>query len=355
MILEAEEKILACSERGSKVGIVSKSFTRSRGPGESSSKVQKDRGKLEPKIKVSKPAIDLSDTLQQNPTVTAKVASYKKQLLKDFENPSLNWQNESVETKPHFACNANFDIRTDAHPRDHDTRAGINETPYDEIEMPFNQRRSSASSNNKTALHEYLQRQGRNEYINLASQIAYDGQNIAFIFNENQICWLMNESPYDERRLEVLRASCVGQPREMVNLFCALMKSITTSQRIEKALGRLRQRYSVSGGLTSEPKIIAIPNGSKVAFNAISIKMYNEDLNKLEVYAFAHNEVDKLSGQLLIDTASRLRNLLKRRYRGYLDKKGLIMSRPGFDSLRDFVAHEIDMMSSEYAQAFFKI
>ena len=30
------------------------------------------------------------------------------------------------------------------------------------------------------------------------------------------------------------------------------------------------------------------------------------------------------------------------------------MSRPGFDSLRNFVAHEIDMITSEYAQAFFK-
>ena len=178
--------MLACSERGPKIGSVSKSFPRSRWPGESSSKVQKDRGKLEPKIKISKPAIDLTDTVQQNPPVTAKVASYKEQMLKDFENPSLNWQNESVETKPHFDCITNFDIRTDARPRDHDTRPGINSAPYDEIEMRFNQRRSSASSNNETALHEYFQRQGRNEYINLASQIAYDGQNIAFIFYENQ-------------------------------------------------------------------------------------------------------------------------------------------------------------------------
>ena len=322
--LEAEEKMLACSERGSKIGSVSKSFTRSRWPGESSSKVQKKHGKLEPKIKIAKPGINLTDTVQHNPFVTAKVASYKEQILKDFENPSLNWQNESVETKPHFTCNMNFDSCTDARPRDRDTRAGINSAPDDEIKMRFDQRRSSAPSNNETALHEYLQRQGRNEYINLASQIGYDGQNIAFIFYENQIRRLMNESPYDERRLEVLRASCVGQPREMVNLFCAPMKSITTSQRIEKALGRLRQRYGVSGGLTSEPKIIAIRNGSKVAFNASSMKMYNEDLNTLEVYAFAHDEVDKLSGQLLIDTASRLPNLLKRRYLDYLDKKGLI-------------------------------
>ena len=57
----------------------------------------------------------------------------------------------------------------------------------------------------------YLERQGRNEFINLASQITYDGTNLALVFYENQIRKLMYESPCDERRLEVLRASCIGQ------------------------------------------------------------------------------------------------------------------------------------------------
>ena len=93
----------------------------------------------------------------------------------------------------------------------------------------------------------------------------------------------MNESPCDERKLEVLRAACVGEPREMVNLFCAPMKSMTTAQRIENALDRLRQRYGASSGLTSEPKVIAMQHGAKVNFTASSLKMYNEDLNTLEV------------------------------------------------------------------------
>ena len=129
--------------------------------------------------------------------------------------------------------------------------------------------------------------------------MGYDGTNIAFVFFENQVRRLMDESPYDERRLEVLRASCSGPPREMVNLFCAPMRSMTTSQRIEKALDRLRQRYGVSGGLTSEPKIMAIRHGVKVSFNATSLKLSNEDLITLEVYAYAHDEYEKLSGQLL--------------------------------------------------------
>ena len=55
----------------------------------------------------------------------------------------------------------------------------------------------------------------------------------------------MNENPYDEHRLDVLRAACVGQPHEMVNQFCAAMKSMTTAQRFKKALDRLRQHYVV--------------------------------------------------------------------------------------------------------------
>ena len=78
---------------------------------------------------------------------------------------------------------------------------------------------------------------------------------------------------------------------------------MSTSQRIEKAIDRLRQRYGVSGGLTTEPQIIAIRNGPKVIFNATSLKSFNEDLNTLEVFAYAHDEVEKLSGQLMLDVA----------------------------------------------------
>ena len=42
---------------------------------------------------------------------------------------------------------------------------------------------------------------------------------------------------------------------------------MSTSKRIEKALDRLRQRYIVSGGLTSEPKIAKIRTGHRVAMS----------------------------------------------------------------------------------------
>ena len=213
---------------------------------------------------------------------------------------------------------------------------------------------NAAAASSNSVFKQYLERHGRNDFINLAAQIGYDGRNIAFVFYENQIRKLMSKSPCDKRKLEVLRASCSGQPCEMINLFLAPTKNMSTSQRIEKAIDRLRQRYGVSGGLTTEPQIIAIRNGPKVIFNATSLKSFNEDLNTLEVFAYAHDEVEKLSGQLLLDVANRLPGVLKRRYLDCLDQSGLNLDRPGFESLRSFVLQELNVMMSDYAQTFFK-
>ena len=205
-----------------------------------------------------------------------------------------------------------------------------------------------------SVVHNYLERQDRNEYINLASQINYNGSNIAFVFYENQIRKLMEESPFGKRRLEVLRASCVGEPREMVNLFFAPFKNMTTQQRIDRALERLRQRYRVPSGFVSEPEVAEVRNGPKVTHTVSSLKSFNEDLITLEVFAYGHNQVEKLSGQLLLDTANRLPANLKRRYLDKLDKSLLDLNQPsfeGFELLRKFVVHEIKLMTSDYAQA----
>ena len=221
----------------------------------------------------------------------------------------------------------------------------------------FSQRQEAAANlvtANTVGFKAYLERQGRNEFIKLASQIAYDGINIVFVFYENQLRKLMSESPGDERMLEVLRASCIGQPREMVNLFIAPMRSMSMAQQIDKTLDHLRQRYGVSGGLTTEPQIIDIRLGPRVAFDTASLKSYNEDLNALKVFAYAHDEVEKLSGQLLMNVANRLPGVLKRRYLDYLKKLSLDLNRPGFESLRKFVVEEVSIMTSDYAQTFFK-
>ena len=160
----------------------------------------------------------------------------------------------------------------------------VNAATWPNVDNPV-----ASESNPNAALSAYLERQGRNENINFTTQVGYDDANFVFVFFENQVRRLMNGSPYHERKLEVLRAVCVGQPREMVNLLYAHMKSMTTAQRIEKALDRLRQRYGVSSGLTSEPKANAIRHGPKANFTASSLKMFNEDLSTLEVFAYAHD------------------------------------------------------------------
>ena len=242
-----------------------------------------------------------------------------------------------------FISNTNFPAKTDP----------IGFTRGNNTTLPAETYVAVTPSACESAMNTYLDRQGRNEYINLASQIAYDGRNMAFVFFENQIRRLMDESPYPDRRFEVLRASCVGQPREMVNLFFAPMRAMSTAQRVEKALARLRERYGVPGGLTSEPKVMEIRYGPKITFNTASLKTFNEELNLLEVYAYAHDEVQKLSGQLLLDTANRLPNFLKRRYLDYLSAIGADLNRPGFDALRGFVTHELSVSTSDYAQTFF--
>ena len=75
--------------------------------------------------------------------------------------------------------------------------------------------RRPSAAHGKPALRAYIKRQDSNEFINLASRIGFDGSNIDFVFYENQIRRLMHESPFDERRLEVLTASCIGQPRKI--------------------------------------------------------------------------------------------------------------------------------------------
>ena len=83
------------------------------------------------------------------------------------------------------------------------------------------------------------------------------------------------------------------------------------------------RRYGVLGGLITEPKIVRIHIGSEVVHTVASLKSFNEDLNTLKVFAYAHDEIEKLSGQLLLDVANRLPGVLKRRYLDYLKQVGL--------------------------------
>ena len=363
--LKAEEELISCSEYGSSIASKSRSAKIKSCVSESRDPFQKvNRLSFKPKSVLKSGSINKHNSERQSNTNERDVSETKPSLLFDYPQSCGSVLGVTRKITP-----LNFESKFVSETRCKDTlfdpshntndvaHAGTVPQPGARNFNSFNpdsQMRNSVIATNELNWQTYLDRQSRNEYITLASQIAYDGSNTAFVFFENQICRLMEESPIEERRLEVLRASCVEQPREMVNLFCAPMKNMSTAQRIDKALDRLRQRYGISGGFSSEPKVRAVRHGPKVSFNATSLKSFNEDLNTLEVFAYAHDEVEKLSGQLLLDTASRLPNILKRRYLDYLDKMQLNFSQPGFESLRRFIVHEIDMATSDYAQAFFK-
>ena len=359
--LDAEEKLLACSERGSSVTSLRSCKSR--------------RSKTEINITAKPKTTDLN-TINLHDSSVAKPrqldGSYVQMVKnKPLHRASFTWQGcDLTGEKPVTTKFGEKRCKTAFNPT---AKEFVYSSAQAKVET--NDRALLTKSRNdilpatstlyvppdvpakplvcESAMQTYLDRQGRNEFVNLASQIAYDGTNMAFVFYENQILRLMDESPYPERRFEVLRASCVGQPREMVNLFFAPMKAMTTSQRIEKALARLKERYGVPAGLTSEPKVREIRHGPSISFKTASLKSFNKELNLLEVYAYAHNELEKLSGQLTLDTANRLPNFLKRRFLDYLTKIGSDLNRPGFDSLRGFVALELSVSTSDYAQTFF--
>ena len=295
---ETEEKYIALPESGSSVAVSERFKNKLRLSSVVTSSVHKttDTRKTDLNQKCA------NDYFCKNGNVSA--ASCQPALA---ASKAFNYKNASGEIKPkiEWTCRADPGLRPAASSQRQEATANL-------------------VTANTVGFEAYLKRQGRNEFINLASQIAYDGTNIAFVFYENQIQKLMSKSPCDERRLEVFRASCIGQPREMVNLFIAPMRCMSTAQQIEKALDRLRQRFGVSGGLTTEPQIIDIRLGPRVVFSTASLKSYNEDLNTLEVFAYAHDEVEKLSLQLLMDVVNCLPGVLKRRYLDYLKNRALI-------------------------------
>ena len=338
--VEAEQKLISCSERGSSVA----ASRRSR----ASRKSLRDLTGSVTRASKAKLGLDNGFSEASKKPTKLRVAS-----VSATRSQTIKTSLTQCEIPTEYS---RFDrTRSWVHDVTKRTVQTANTIPKMPIETNLRIPGPSPVDHTASAVHKYLERQGRNEYINLASQIAYNGNNLAFVFFENQIRKLMVESPHEERRLEVLRASCVGQPREMVNLFFAPFKSMSTSERIERALDRLRQRYGVSGFL-SEPKVQEIRNSAKVTHTVSSLKSSNEDLNTLEVFAYAHDKVDKLSEQLLLDVANRLPGTLKRRYIDYLDRRSNL-DQPGFEgfeALRNFVVHEINVMTSDYAQALFK-
>ena len=104
---------------------------------------------------------------------------------------------------------------------------GVNYIPPLKSGFTVQTRRDTTASlkaaNDESIFKTYLdiQSQGRNEYLNLASQIGYNGSNIAYIFYENQIRKFIIEAPCDEQKLEAWRASCLRRTENKAWLILA--------------------------------------------------------------------------------------------------------------------------------------
>ena len=231
--IEAEEKILASrSLVGSKIGSVSSAQSRVRSRRSLIKETSNESKKVLPVSKMSDDANALNHNLfVKKEEIVKPKKTFSSSKFWNLEAAHLNFDKTNVETKPKIpVINRDHEFAltsaTRAMPlrsfRDENVCSAQVHTGIDRGKIfPDTILHSSETELGETTLHTYLERQGRNEFINLATQIGYDGKNIAFVFYENQVRRLMEESPYDERRLEVLRASCTGEPREMVNLFCS--------------------------------------------------------------------------------------------------------------------------------------
>ena len=192
--VEAEQKLISCSERGSSVAASKRSRASRKslrdltGSVTWASKVKlgldngfSEASKKPTKLRVASVSATRSQTIKTSPT-QCKIPTEDSRF-----DRTRSWVHDVTQRTVQTA----------------------NTIPKMPIETNLRVPGASPVDHTASALHKYLERQGRNEYINLASQIAYNGNNLAFVFFENQIRKLMVESPHEECRLEVLRASCV--------------------------------------------------------------------------------------------------------------------------------------------------
>ena len=217
--LKAEEELISCSEYGSSIASKSRSAKIKSCVSESRDPFQKvNRLSFKPKSVLKSGSINKHNSERQLNTNERDVSETKPSLLFDcFQSHGsvlgvtrkitpLNFESKFVSETRY-----NDTLFDPLHNTNDVAHAGTVPQPGARNSNSFNpdsQMRNTVIATNELNWQTYLDRQSRNEYITLASQIAYDGSNTAFVFFENQIGRLMEESPIEERRLEVLRASC---------------------------------------------------------------------------------------------------------------------------------------------------
>ena len=85
----------------------------------------------------------------------------------------------------------------------------------------------------------FFQYQNCRTFIDKASLINYNGSNMPYIFFHNRIKALMDSCPFENSRLTLLQAACIGLAGQNIANLAADTPGLSETRRIEMSLERL--------------------------------------------------------------------------------------------------------------------
>ena len=133
----------------------------------------------------------------------------------------------------------------------------------------------SPAQSGSTQQNSFFQYQNCCTFIDKASLINYNGSNMLYIFFHNRIKALMNSCPFENSRLTLLQAACVGLAGQNIANLVADTPGLYEARRIKMSLERLSQRFGVRGGFC------AVRYGDKLkSDSAFALKEFKDLLSQ---------------------------------------------------------------------------
>ena len=195
----------------------------------------------------------------------------------------------------------------------------------------------------------FFQYQNCLTFIDKASLINYNGSNMPYMFFHNRIKALMDSCPFENSRLTLLQAACVGLAVQNISNLVADTPGLSEARRIEMSLERLSQRFGVRGGFYAEPEIRKFRYGDKLkSDSAFALKEYKDQLSQCLLYAKAYNQPDKVEGRFVLDLAKRLPDVTKKEFLKFLANRFGHTNEPSFESLFEFITEEESYKSTDF-------